>query len=124
MFRLQGHVIPDKKAIWIGLTIVYGIGLSRSRTLLEGLNIPLELKVKDLSDEQEKAISDAMKEIVVENDLKRNVASYIKRLKEIKCYRGVRHNLGLPVRGQQTRQNGKTAKRLLWRSRVRPVLKK
>jgi len=124
MFRLQGHIIPDKKIIWIGLTTVYGIGLSRSKSILTKLDISLEKKVKDLSDEEQKAISDELKEIVLENDLKRNVASYIKRLKEIKCYRGIRHNLGLPVRGQQTRQNAKTAKRLLGRARVRPVIKK
>lgn len=87
MFRLQGHIIPDKKIIWIGLTTVYGMGLSRSKTVLNKLNISLEKKVKDLTDEEQKAISDELKEIVLENDLKRNVASYIKRLKEIKCYR-------------------------------------
>jgi small subunit ribosomal protein S13 len=60
----------------------------------------------------------------LENDLKREVAFAIKRLKEIKCYRWMRHNVWLPVRGQVTRKNGKTAKKLLWRSKVRPVLKK
>jgi len=124
MFRLQWHVLQDKKAIWIALTTVYGIGRSRSKKILDGLEIPLLMKVKDLTDDQQKAISDTLKEFALENDLKRNVASYIKRLKEIKCYRGMRHNLWLPVRWQQTRQNAKTAKRLLWRSRVRPVLKK
>ena len=124
MFRLQWHVLPDKKAIWIALTMVYGIGRSRSKVILDKLGIHLETKVKDLTDEQQKAISDELKEYTLENDLKRNVASYIKRLKEIKCYRGMRHNLGLPVRGQKTRKNAQTAKRLLGRSRVRPVLKK
>jgi small subunit ribosomal protein S13 len=124
MFRLQWHVLQDKKAIWIALTTVYWIGRSRSKKILDALEIPLLMKVKDLTDEQQKAISDALKEFTLENDLKRNVASYIKRLKEIKCYRGMRHNLWLPVRWQQTRQNAKTAKRLLGRSRVRPVLKK
>lgn len=124
MFRLQWHVLPDKKAIWIALTMVYGIGRSRSKVILDKLGIHLETKVKDLTDKQQKAISDELKQYALENDLKRNVASYIKRLKEIKCYRGMRHNLGLPVRGQKTRKNAQTAKRLLGRSRVRPVLKK
>lgn len=124
MFRLQGHVIPDKKAIWIGLTMVFGIGLPKSRTLLTKLQIPLEKKVRDLTEEEIKAISDEIKEMVVENDLRREVASSIKRLKEVKCYRGMRHNLGLPVRGQSTMRHAKTAKKLLGRARVRPVLKK
>ncbi len=125
MFRLQGHVIPDKKAIWIGLTMVFGIGLPKSRTLLTKLQIPLEKKVRDLTEEEIKAISDEIKDnMVVENDLRREVASSIKRLKEVKCYRGMRHNLGLPVRGQRTIRHAKTAKKLLGRARVRPVLKK
>lgn len=124
MFRLQGHVIPDKKAIWIGLTMVFGIGLPKSRTLLTKLQIPLEKKVRDLTEEEIKAISDEIKDMIVENDLRREVASSIKRLKEVKCYRGMRHNLGLPVRGQRTIRHAKTAKKLLGRARVRPVLKK
>jgi small subunit ribosomal protein S13 len=124
MFRIQGHLIPDKKVIRVGLTAVYGIGLSRSRTILEKLNIPLEKKVADLSEEEKKALTDELKDMVLENDLRREVASHIKRLKEIKCYRGMRHNLGLPVRGQKTRRNARTAKKLLGRSRVRPILKK
>lgn len=124
MFRLQGHTIPDNKTIWIGLTAVFGIGRERSKEILDALKIQLERKVKDLSDDEQKLISDKIKEFVLENDLRREVATAIKRLKEIKCYRGVRHNLGLPVRGQLTRKNARTAKKLLGRSRVRPVLKK
>ena len=124
MFRLMGHVLPDNKSIWIGLTSIYGIGRPKSLTILEGLGIPFMTKVKDLTDEQEKLIADALKDMVLENDLKREVMTHIKRLKEIKCYRGMRHNLGLPVRGQLTRKNARTAKKLLGRARVRPVLKK
>lgn len=113
MFRLQGHVIPDKKAIWIGLTMVFGIGLPKSRTILNNLSIPLEKKVRDLTEEEQKAISDVLKEMIIENDLRREIASSIKRLKEVKCYRGMRHNLGLPVRGQRTIRHAKTAKKLL-----------
>ncbi len=124
MFRLYWHLLPDNKAIWIALTYIYGIWRSRSKTILDSLGIPLEKKVKDLTDDEKKQITEALKQYTLENDLRRQVAQDIKRLKEIKCYRGMRHNLGLPVRGQKTRKNAKTAKKLLWRSRVRPVLKK
>lgn len=124
MFRLQWHVLPDSKVIRIALTYVYGIGKSTSRTVLNKLNIPLEKKVKDLTDEEQKAITDELKTYVLENDLRRENSTSIKRLKEIKCYRWIRHNMWLPVRWQQTRTNAKTAKKLLWRSRVRPVMKK
>lgn len=124
MFRVQGHLLPEKKIIWIALTMVYGIGRSKSKALLEKLGIDLEKKVWALSEQEQKDISEELKQMVLENDLRRQVASDIKRLKEIKCYRGMRHNLWLPVRGQQTRRHAKTAKKLLWRAKVRPVLKK
>ena len=124
MFRLMGHVLPEEKSIWIALTNIYGIGRERSKKILAALNIEIMKKVKDISEEEQKMISDELKKYVLENDLKREVAAAIKRLKEIKCYRGMRHNLGLPVRGQLTRKNARTAKKLLGRSRVRPVLKK
>jgi len=81
-------------------------------------------KVKDISEDEQKKILEQIQKYILENDLKREVAFAIKRLKEIKCYRGMRHNLGLPVRGQLTRKNAKTAKKLMGRSKVRPVLKK
>jgi len=124
MLRIQWHVIPDAKNIWIGLTSVYGIGRAKSAEILQGIKINLFKKVKDISEEEEKAINNVLKEMHLENDLKREVNGFIKRLKEIKCYKGMRHNLGLPVRGQSTRKNARTAKKLLGRSRVRPVLKK
>ncbi len=124
MLRIQGHVIPEQKNIWIGLTAVYGIGRSRSQKILGELGIDPFKKVKEISSEEEKKITDALKDYLLENDLKREVNAFIKRLKEIKCYRGMRHNMGLPVRGQATRKNGRTAKKLLGRAKVRPVLKK
>lgn len=124
MFRLMGHVLPEEKSIWIALTNIYGIGRERSKKILGNLKIEAMKKVKDITEEEQKLISDELKNYVLENDLKREVASAIKRLKEIKCYRGMRHNLGLPVRGQLTRKNARTAKKLLGRSKVRPVLKK
>lgn len=124
MFRLMWHVLPENKSIWIGLTTIYGVGLKRSRKVLDNLKINYMKKVKDISEEEQKKILDEFKNYVLENDLKREIAHAIKRLKEIKCYRWMRHNLGLPVRWQLTRKNAKTAKKLLWRSKVRPVLKK
>jgi len=124
MFRLMGHVLPEEKSIWIALTTIYGIGRERSRKILDQLKINYMKKVKDVTEEEQKLISVELKNYVLENDLKREVASAIKRLKEIKCYRGMRHNLWLPVRGQLTRKNARTAKKLLGRSKVRPVLKK
>lgn len=120
----MGHVIPDYKSIWIGLTAIYGIWRVKSKTMLDDLEIDFMTKVKDITDEQEKKISEKLQTYLLENDLKREVMGHIKRLKEIKCYRGMRHNLGLPVRGQLTKKNARTAKKLLGRSRVRPVLKK
>ncbi len=125
MFRLMGHVLPDNKSIWIALTNIYGIGRIRSKKILAKVEIEFMKKVKDLSEEDQKKVSDELKDnYVLENDLKREVGAAIKRLKEIKCYRGMRHNLGLPVRGQNTRKNARTAKKLLGRARVRPILKK
>ena len=124
MFRIQGHLLSDKKAIWIALTAVYGIGLSTSKKILDKHSIDLEKKVWDLTEQEQKILTDELKEMILENDLRREVNGNIKRLKEIKCYRWMRHNLGLPVRGQRTLRHAKTAKKLLWRSRVRPVLKK
>lgn len=120
----MGHVLPDEKSVWIALTNIYGIGRVRSQKILEKVNIDRMKKVKDLSEDEQKKISDELKNYVLESDLKREVAAAIKRLKEIKCYRWMRHNLWLPVRGQLTRKNAKTAKKLLWRSKVRPTIKK
>lgn len=124
MFRLSWHVLPENKSIWIWLTSVYGIGLKRSKTILENAKINYLIKVKDITEDQQKKILEQIAKYILENDLKREVAFAIKRLKEIKCYRGMRHNLWLPVRGQLTRKNGKTAKKLMGRNKVRPVLKK
>lgn len=124
MFRLMWHVLPENKSIRIALTNIYGIWKNRSRKILDNLQVDFMKKVKDISEEEQKKISEWLKSYVLESDLKREIAHAIKRLKEIKCYRWMRHNLWLPVRWQLTRKNAKTAKKLLWRSRVRPVLKK
>lgn len=124
MLRLQGHIIPDNKSIWVWLTYIYGIGFSTSRKICEKYGFSLQKKVKDLTEDEIKKLSEYLKGMLLENDLRREVSGHIKRLKEIKCYRWMRHNLWLPVRWQNTRKRWKTAKKLLWRSRVRPVLKK
>lgn len=124
MFRLMGHVLPENKSIWIGLTSLYGIGLQRSKKILGNIEINHLKKVKDISEEEQKKIVDEVKVLVLENDLKREIWSAIKRLKEVKCYRWMRHNVWLPVRWQCTRKNARTAKKLLGRSKVRPVIKK
>lgn len=124
MFRLMWHVLPDNKSIWIALTNIYGIGRNKSKTILDDLKVPFMKKVKDISEDEQKLIVDELKKYVLENDLKREIAFAIKRLREIKCYRWMRHAVGLPVRGQQTRKNARTAKKLLWRAKVRPILKK
>ncbi|OQB40924.1 MAG: 30S ribosomal protein S13 [candidate division CPR1 bacterium ADurb.Bin160] len=80
------------------MTSIYGIGRSRSKKILDKLGIPFMKKVKDISEEEQKKISDELQNYVLESDLKREIASAIKRLKEIKCYRGMRHSIGLPVR--------------------------
>lgn len=118
------HVIPDNKSIWIGLTSVYGIGRVRSKKILIDVNLNPMKKVVDITEDEQKKIIDELSNYVLENDLKREVGANIKRLKEIKCYRGMRHNLALPVRGQNTRKNARTAKKFGGRSRIRPVLKK
>jgi len=118
------HVIPDNKSIRIGLTMIYGVGREKSRSILDKLGINFMKKIKDISEDEQKNILDHLKTLVLENDLRREVTWNIKRLKEIKCYRGMRHNLGLPVRGQNTRKNARTAKKLLGRASVRPILKK
>ena len=124
MFRLLGNIIPDNKAIGVGLTYVYGVGESTSRDILNELDIDFEKKVEDVTDQEQKAIRDELKKYTLENDLRRKKKANIKRLKEIKCYRGRRHSVGMPVRGQQTLTNAKTAKKLMGRKKVRPTLKK
>ena len=110
MARLAGVDLPREKRIEIGLTYIYGIGLSSSQKILAKAGVNPDVRVKDLTDEQEQAIRNAMDGYVVEGDLRREVALNIKRLTEIGCYRGLRHRRGLPVRGQRTKTNARTRK--------------
>ena len=110
MARISGVDLPREKRIEIGLTYIYGIGLSSSQKILAKAGVNPDVRVKDLTDEQEQAIRNAMEGHLVEGDLRREVALNIKRLTEIGCYRGLRHRRGLPVRGQRTNRNARTRK--------------
>ena len=112
MARIAGVDLPREKRIEVGLTYVYGIGQSTADEILAGTGINPDTRVKDLSADDESKIRDYIDKnnIMVEGDLRRNVALDIKRLTEIQCYRGVRHRKGLPCRGQRTKTNARTCK--------------
>lgn len=112
MARIAGVDLPREKRIEIGLTYIYGIGVPTSNQLLEAAGVDPNTRVKDLTDDEVKKISAAIDEldIMVEGDLRRDIALNIKRLQEIGCYRGIRHRKGLPVRGQKTKTNARTRK--------------
>ena len=112
MARISGVDLPREKRVEIGLTYIYGIGLSTSKNLLEAAGVNPDTRVKDLTDDEVQAIRDQIEahQIVVEGDLRRQTALDIKRLIEIGCYRGVRHRKGLPVRGQRSKTNARTRK--------------
>ena len=111
MARIAGIDLPREKRIEIGLTYIYGIGRKSAKDILAMANIDPDIRVKDLTDDQEAALRDVIdKNFTIEGDLRREVALNIKRLTEIGCYRGVRHRRGLPVRGQRTKTNARTRK--------------
>ena len=112
MARIAGVDLPREKRIEVGLTYVYGIGQSTADEILAGTGINPDTRVKDLTADEEAKIGDYIDKnnIMVEGDLRRNVALDIKRLTEIQCYRGVRHRKGLPCRGQRTKTNARTCK--------------
>lgn len=106
--RILGITIPENKRIEIGLTVLYGIGRSKAQTILSQAKVEQGKKPKDLSIDEENAIRKIVESQKIEGDLKREVASNIKRLKDIKAYRGLRHIRNLPVRGQRTKTNART----------------
>ena len=112
MARISGVDLPREKRVEIGLTYVYGIGLSTSKKLLAAAGVNPDTRVKDLTDDEVQAIRDQIEahQLVVEGDLRRQTALDIKRLIEIGCYRGIRHRKGLPVRGQRSKTNARTRK--------------
>ena len=112
MARIAGVDLPKEKRIEIGLTYIYGIGVSSSNKILAKAGVNPDTRVKDLTDDQVNAIRKVLDEdeYKLEGDLRREVALNIKRLTEIGCYRGLRHRRGLPVRGQRTKTNARTRK--------------
>ena len=112
MARIAGVDIPRDKRVVISLTYVYGIGRATSNRLLKEAGVNPDTRVRDLTDEEVGKIRDAIDadSILIEGDLRREIAINIKRLQEIGCYRGIRHRKGLPVRGQKTKTNARTRK--------------
>ena len=112
MARISGVDLPRDKRIEIGLTYVYGIGRATSNRLLKEAGVNPDTRVRDLTDEEVGKIRDAIDadSILIEGDLRREIAINIKRLQEIGCYRGIRHRKGLPLRGQKTKTNARTRK--------------
>ena len=112
MARIAGIDLPREKRIEIALTYIYGIGRTTASKLLAHTGISPDLRVKTMSEDDEKKLRDAIDALAlrVEGDLRREVQGNVKRLMEIGCYRGVRHRRGLPVRGQRTKTNARTRK--------------
>ena len=112
MARIAGVDLPREKRVEIGLSYIYGIGRASADKILEKANVNPDTRVRDLTDEEVDKIRAAIDEleIMVEGDLRRDIAMNIKRLQEIGCYRGIRHRKGLPVRGQKTKTNARTRK--------------
>ncbi len=111
MARIAGVDLPQNKQVWIGLTNIYGIGRTRSRTILDQAGVEETTKVKDLTEDETRRIRQIIQdEGRVEGDLRKEIGQDIRRLIEIGSYRGVRHRRGLPVRGQRTHTNGRTRK--------------
>lgn len=110
MARIAGVDIPRDKRVVVSLTYIYGIGLTTAKRILADCKIDENIRVKDLTEEQENAIRQQVDAIKVEGDLRRETTLNIKRLMEIGCYRGIRHRKGLPVRGQRTKTNARTRK--------------
>src|SRR5689334_15158830 len=110
MARISGVNIPLNKRVEIGLTYIYGVGRSTSNELLEKTGVSPDTYVRDLTEDEISKLRDAVEDITVEGDLRREQSQNIKRLMEIGCYRGIRHRRGLPVRGQKTKTNARTRK--------------
>lgn len=110
MARIAGVDIPNEKRIVISLTYIYGIGNTTAEKICADTGINVDIRTKDLTDEQLTALRNEVAKYRTEGDARREVALNIKRLTEIGCYRGIRHKRGLPVRGQRTRTNARTRK--------------
>lgn len=110
MARIAGVDLPNEKRVEIGLTYIYGIGLSTSKKILAATGINPDIRVRDLSEEDVAKLRAEIDNYTVEGDLRRDIALDIKRLIEINCFRGLRHRKNLPVRGQRSKTNARTRK--------------
>jgi small subunit ribosomal protein S13 len=110
MARIGGVNIPNQQHAEIALTVIFGIGRSRARTICAAANIPVTTKIKDLSDNEMDRLREQVTRFTTEGDLRREVSMSIKRLMDLGTWRGKRHRAGLPVRGQRTRTNARTRK--------------
>jgi small subunit ribosomal protein S13 len=110
MARIAGVDIPDNKRGFVALTYIYGIGRTTAKKILKEAGVDETLKVKDWTDDQINAVRSAISNYKIEGELRSEVQMNIKRLKDIGCYRGIRHRIGLPVRGQSTKNNARTRK--------------
>ncbi|MEJ7824227.1 MAG: 30S ribosomal protein S13 [Solirubrobacteraceae bacterium] len=110
MARIAGINIPLNKRAEIGLTYIYGVGRPTANEILKATGIEPDRKVRDLTEDEVSKLRDAIDDLTVEGDLRRERSQSIKRLMEIGCYRGMRHRRGLPVRGQKTKTNARTRK--------------
>lgn len=108
--RILGITVPDEKRLEFGLTCLYGIGVSTARKILKQVGIDAGKKSKDLTPEEENKIRALLEEMKIEGNLKREIAANIKRIKDIKTYKGLRHARRLPVRGQRTKTNSRTVR--------------
>jgi|SRR3989338_3589296 len=106
--RILGITIPEEKRLEIGLTVLYGIGRSQARMILDKAGVERGRKSKEATVEEENKIRSVMETMTLEGDLKREVAGNVKRLKDIQSYKGTRHMRNLPVRGQRTKTNART----------------
>ncbi len=106
--RISGITIPDNKRLEYALTEIYGIGLARARVILDEAGIKYGVKAPEIDADAENRIRRAVENFKLEGDLKREISANVKRLKDIKCYRGTRHMKGLPARGQRTKTNSRT----------------
>ena len=110
MARIAGVDIPNEKRIVVSLTYIYGIGITTATKICDAAGVSVDIRTKNLTDEQLTALRSEVAKYRTEGDLRREVALNIKRLTEIGCYRGIRHKRGLPVRGQRTRTNARSRK--------------
>ena len=108
--RILGITVPDEKRLEIGLTCLYGIGVPTARKILKQVSIDAGKKVKNLTPEEENKIRAIIEGMKIEGNLKREISGNIKRLKDIKTYKGIRHTKRLPVRGQRTKTNSRTVR--------------